>query len=289
VSAPYRPRRFALSAALLLAAVLLAACTLQHREVIAADPKAKQEVAILTGAPQVDPPADPGFAQLTPLQAEASLQRLIVRPATWSTLVHDPATPLLSPDQMRWVRDQIVAQLPRLKADQRLQLRFRDRFHGYNVEVELFGQGTDLVYRFTQLSAMDPYPDATLGERPTRPLAWVALDAQPGQRVDTDAKAYLLYDPLLATNAQGQTVAELAAELESAVKDGKVPEAELADVRALLQGRPTFTVESLRIYLGKLSTLVRARDQGLLNEQEAAQRKAQLLQELAPGAGKPAN
>jgi hypothetical protein len=285
---PALPQRRAarLLTAWLLAVLLLAGCTMVERQVVSVDEQARREVAILTGTPAPDPPPSAKFAALTPLQVEIGLKRLIVEPSTWTTLLHDPPTAFLSPEQVGWARDAIAAELPRLRAQQRLQLRFRDRFHQFGVEVELYGEGANLVYRFTRLASQDEQPGDTLGEKPTRPIAWVRLVEQPGQQVDTDRKAYILREALFATNVQGQSLAELAAAIDQAQQERKLPAQELESVRALLRGQPAFSLEALRLYLDKLETLLRAREQGLFTREEADARKQKLLEELVPASAR---
>jgi hypothetical protein len=272
--------------ALLLALLLplLVACAAQ-RDVISEDAEAHREVAILTGVKAPATPADPRFAQLTVLQAEGSLRRLIVKPSGVIAFSRGDPKPFLTPEDVLWARDAVASALPKLGPQQRLQLRFRDRFNQFNVEVELYGEGSELVYRFTKLAANpDPTP---MNETRGKPLNYVELVAQPGQRYDYDVYAYYLRDGLFNQPEGAPSAEALTAmqdELRARVSAGKLSNEDVAPVEGLLRTQAPITLDTLKLYLDKLETVLSAQRQGLFSADEAAARRQKLLDELRPHA-----
>jgi hypothetical protein len=258
-------------------ATVLTACAAQ-RDVLSEDRAHGREVALLTGTALPEPPADPRFRELTALQAEESLARLIVRPSKVVSFVRGDPQPFLSPEQQAWARDALATVLPRLKPDQRLQLRFLDRFQGFQVEAEVYAEGPALVYRFTRLAAQPE--DPARGTSLFKPVAFVQLVERPGQTVSSDDYAYVLRDAVFGTVARGLSESEQLAELERAAAARGIAHGELEAARAALQGRPDITLEAIGSYVDKLGLVLRSREQGLFTDAEAAERKQRLLHEL---------
>jgi hypothetical protein len=270
-----------------LALALLAGCAMQ-RQVLSSDVHQHLEVALLSGAPVAEPPADPAFARMTPRQVEESLRRLVVRPAGFTTLSLGEPAPFLSEEQLRWARDAVATLLPTQRPDQRVQLRFLDRFSHYDVEVEIFGEGRNLVYHFTRLSV----PPKALSD-PMQPfdqhLHYVTLQPQPGQVYAEDGYTFYLRDPVFALAAAAAAPPQLSAlaAFEQGAAQRKLPEAELPPARERLAAHPQTSLEAVRTYLDRLQLVLNAQQQGLFSAQEAAQRKARLLDELAPPVAEP--
>jgi hypothetical protein len=281
--------RSALLGALLLTAVLLGAllagCS-QSREVLSSNAQEHRTVAIVSGREPTQPPADPAFRELSPLQLEASLRGLVVRPAHYFALnLGDPA-PFLSPDQVTWARDALSTLLPKLRPDQRVELSFLDRFNHYDVVVDVYGEGRELVYRFSKLSAPEEAP--TMTSAGAKPESYARLVPQPGQSYRFDTRAYYLKDAVLGHDAQARMLADKRAALEREGKERQLPADELQPARAVLEAHPELSLQSLRLYLDKLQLVLKAQQQGLFSADEAAQRKRKLLEELTSAAAAPA-
>lgn len=294
----HRPARFSARAgrrrgalpgslALAVALALLMGCTFVHRNVVSTDETSGREVAVLSGTEPPDPPPVAEIAQLSPLEAEASLRRLIVRPSTWASFMRGDPEPFLSPEQLTWARGAVAPEIPRLKPDQRLQLRFRDRFHHYETEVEIYPQGRTLVYRFTKLADQ---PEELRRDNPavTAPH-YVEFAAQPGQNVDIDGGVVTLQDAVVGRAEREAPLAANVALLDEAVKAGRLSAEDAAPARTLLEANPRVGSDALKLYLEKLATVIKAENQGIFSAEEAKARKEKLLDELretAPGAPK---
>ncbi len=276
ISQPSAPR---LLASLLIAASI-AACAID-RQVISVDEQKKRQVAILTGTPPSEQPASAGFGNLTPLQAESSLRRLMVEVSTWISFIRGEPQPFLTPDQIQWARAEMATHLPRIRPDQRLQLSFKDQFHHLDVEAEIYADGGYLVYRFTKLASPDlsgaPPRDIVM----QRPPNFVALVEQAGQIHDYDRYAIILKDPVFVYAASGeQTVQEQLAVIQAAVQAGTIGRDEADALQALVKDRPDTTAAALWLYMEKRETLNKARDQGLFSEAEFQERRETLRGEL---------
>lgn len=271
-----------LPGALLLALLALGACSLLvSRDVISEDPDAGRAVALLSNTdPPATPPA-PEFTRLTPLEAEASLQRVIVKPSTWISFVREEPQPLFAEEQLTWAAAAIAAHVPGLQPEQRLQLRFLDRFKGYPTEVDVHAEGNDLVYRFTKL-AKQP---ADVGD-PLRPVLarFAKLVPQTGQSLEDDGQVATLSDPVFGRATVDHLARNLAL-LDAAVEDSTLTAEDVAPARAALTARPAAaTPDAVQTYLEKLATLVRAEKQGLLSASETQARRERLLEALTGGA-----
>jgi hypothetical protein len=283
-TAARRARRFAARCLPLALALLLAGCAMQ-REVLSSDEQEHRAVALLSRAPEAEPPPDPAFTRISPQQVQTSLERLIVRPSGVITFSKGPPAPFLSAEQLRWAGNAVATLLPKLRPDQRVQLTFLDRFSHYDVEVEIFGEGRNLVYHFTRLSV----PPKELSD-PMNPydqhLHYVTLEPQRGQVYAEDGYTFYLRDPVFATAAEAAPAPRVPALLvfEQDAAQRKLPSAELAPARERLAVHPETSAEAVHAYLERLQLVLNAQQQGLFTAQEAAQRKARLLDELAPAA-----
>ncbi|MCH9044809.1 MAG: hypothetical protein IIA40_01740 [SAR324 cluster bacterium] len=276
ISPPSAPR---LLASLLIAASI-AACAID-RQVISVDEQKKRQVAILTGTPPPEQPASAGFGNLTLLQAESSLRRLMVEVSTWISFVRGEPQPFLTPDQVQWARAEMTTHLPRIRPDQRLQLSFKDQFHHLDVEAEIYAEGGYLVYRFTKLASPDlsgaPPRDVVM----ERPPNFVALVEQAGQIHDYDRYAIILKDPVFVYPASGEHgLQQQLAMIQSALRAGTIGREEADALLALLEDPPKTTAAALRLYVEKRETLNKAREQGLFSEAEFQERLETLRGEL---------
>ena len=282
-SAPGAPRISPPSAPRLLASLLIAAsiaaCAIDH-QVISVDEQKKRQVAILTGTPPPEQPAGAGFGNLTPLQAESSLRRLMVEVSTWISFVRGEPQPFLTPDQIQWARAEMVTHLPRIRPDQRLQLSFKDQFHHLDVEAEIYADGGYLVYRFTKLASPDLSGAPTRDIVMERPPNFVELVEQAGQIHDYDRYAIILKDPVFVYGASGEQGLQRLAIIQSALQAGTIGREEADALLALIEDPPKTTAEALRLYVEKRETLNKAREQGLFSEAEFQERLETLRGEL---------
>lgn len=283
IPAPLRPRlpRLALPAALLLAvgALLLAAGCAPQRKVVMEDEATHRRVTLLTGTEPPQTPAAPDFATLPPLELEASLGRIIVRPGTWNRYALGDPTSLLGPDQLRWARNAVAPLLHTLKPDQRVELHFRDRFKKYRVTVQIYPAGPDLVYYFTELMP-EPYDDFR-GVGPDRKPPFAEVQVQPGQQFSHDDLGYTLRDRVFGRDDTDVQLAQKLDDVRRAQQQKRATESQLDPVRDLLRKHPGISREALARYLDKLELLNKARTQGLFSESEATQRERTLLDDLA--------
>lgn len=264
----------------LAAALLLAGCS-ANRTVLSNDQLKKREVAVLSGEKPAQPPPSSAFQHLTPLQVEASLRHVTVRPASFIARNLGEPEPLLNPEQVAWARAAVLAHLPQLRPDQRLELRFRDRFNHYPVVVELYGSGTELVYRFTELALApkDPIMTSDLSQR----LSWAKLVGLPGQKVREDGDVSYLRDPIFAGPRPGQQI-DILSELRKQGKLRHLSDDELASIGKVLQQHPEVTPATLNLYLDKLQLVDKGEAEGLFTTDEAAARRKLLLQQFTPAA-----
>jgi hypothetical protein len=271
--------------ALLLALVsallfLAAGCSSVQRVVLSEDGPGHASVALLSGTPVPEAAPDPALAAMSPFQAEVSLRRLVVRPSTWLSIVRGEPQPFLSPEQVRWAAGALSRHLPGLRPDQRLELRFQDRFKGYEVQVQVYREGVWLVYRFLKLAA-----DPTAPPDPTRtlPLNYVALEPQPGQALESDPFAFVLKDPLRkALLAVAEHESEKLALIRDAFRAGTLDVREARELELLARQRPELSLAVWRLFLDKRATLEKARTQGLLDEPAYNVQRRALRSDLEP-------
>ena len=264
---------------LLLGLSLLAAgCSMPRYDVLEKEGSARS-VVLISGLRHVSPPDPALIAQLSPMQLEQSLRRLVVRVSTWVSFILGDPQPLLSGEQIQWVLGVLHPRLLQLQPDQRLELNFKDRFKGLQIQMQVYPDGSELVFRFLQLVSDPPEPGMlTRGEMPVHRAQ---LFPQAGQKLTYDEKAVSLHEPLAA--AQLESAAELQSKmglLDSALKNSVALPEEEKTLRALIQDHPNVSIAAWKLYWDKRATLATARSQGLFSTAEYEQRKQSLLKEL---------
>lgn len=281
---PGLPRRLAWGV-LGLAVLLLATGCTASRKVLSENREQGREVTILSGTAPAQPPPGPAFQHLTPLQVEASLQHVIVRPSQFVAHNHGDPKPLFSREQVTWAQGAILAHLPHLRPDQRLELRFLDRFNGFPVVVELYGEGSNLAYGFTEL-ALEPTRPGMSADSGFR-MSWAKLVAEPGQQLRQDGDVHILLDPIFSgPGARKQS--EILDVLRREAKQRQLPDDEVRPAADVLRQHPEISEETLNLYLDRLQLVDKSEQQGLFTPQEAASRRQRLLKQLAPGTAAPA-
>jgi hypothetical protein len=268
--------------ALLLSTVLPSGCAAQHT-VVFEDAKTERKVTLIAGVDPARPPADKSFATLSPLQVEASLRRLIVRPSHIISFNRLDPQPLLEGAQLEWVRDTMLQLLPALPATQRLQIHFLDRFSKYDVTMEVYGSGPDLLYRFTRLATPPDLPD---GGANSRRADFAELQPQTGQQMEESRSIITLRDPVFGGADNGQEQAAVRAEVQRRLDAKRLSKDDVAPIEARLKAQSNLSLTAVTLYLDKLETINRAAEQNLFTPQEAATRKQALLDAL-PGAPAP--
>lgn len=262
--------------AVLALAMALGGCLIKEQE-ISIDPDKKRQVSLLSGVEEPDKPASPQFKQLTLAQVSGSLTRLTVEVAEVISFVRGDPTPFLTPDQVGWAAAAIHTHVPKLKPDQRLRLEFEDQHNKLTVEVQLWGEGNELVYYFTKLSSRKEEGGFGPGES-MRPTNFVTLVERPGQNLDYDANAFILKDRLFTDT--GTQIADRRAKLDLITRmvEKKIvrDEEEARDLSTLVDKNPGLQLQTLQTYFEKLETLSTAYKQNLFTKEEFETRRKTL-------------
>lgn len=265
-------------AILACAGLLFAGCA-GERLVVSNDEK-MGVVSILSGTDTPEAPPQPALRELSSAMVEGSLRRIWVEPSTWSLFSRDDATRYLTPAQTFWARDHISQQLPGLREDQRIELAFKDQFKKFDVRVEIYPEGNQLVYFFTQLST-DPIIDPS--NFSTGSPSWVTLVEQPGQEVLFSRKGHTLKDPV-AGKVPGEDPRRLEKleRVQQAVRDKIIEPEEGKNLAEVIDANPNLQVTDIETYLKKHRTLGDALKQGLLSQEEYNTRLKKIQTELSP-------
>ena len=274
-----RPRHRWVPLVLILLAVLTVGCA--AKRIVLADQKhPERSVTLIDGVDPAQPPADARFAAFSPLEAEASLRRIVVRPAHIISINRGDPQPLLVGEQLDWARDVLAAHLPTLKPNQRLELHFLDRFNDLDVTVQVYGIGGDLAYRFLKLASQPPAPDIPSQKKGPD---FAAIEPQTGQQVaDERDRVVLLRDPVFAGSSTAEAYAQVLSEVQRRVDAKRLSKEDVGPIEARLLQQRDLPLDAVRLYLDKLETINRALDQNLFSPQEAAARKQALLDALPP-------
>jgi len=264
---------------LLAALALGGGCTLSKHEVLEQADDSSRSALLITGL-FGDKPANSALVQaLTPIQLENSLRRLVVRVSTWITFILLDPEPLLNGEQLQWAQKILYAQLPKLQHDQHIELNFKDRFKGLEVQVQVYAEENTLVFRFHKLVS-DTTDSGKLALN-TMPLHRAELHPQAGQRLRYDTMAVYLYEPLTAEDLDAASAEQAKyALLDSALKRSVVAREEEPALRALIHAHPEVLLSSWTLYWEKRNTLNTALGQGLFTPAEYEVRKQGLLKEL---------
>lgn len=134
----------------LAVALALAGCT----SGVPVEPVAERDGVEITLRGERNPPRlppGPEYERVTAANVQRSLERLVVRYAEVFILNLTDPVPLLSAAQVAVMRDAIAERLPDFPPDKRLGFEFRDRFQGFENEVEVYPEGEYLVYEFRKL------------------------------------------------------------------------------------------------------------------------------------------
>ena len=263
---------------LLLGLSVLLAGGCVSSEVIDLDEGNKREVRLLTGTDLPEPLPSEAMRSLSTFVIDASLRRITVSPATWSTLVLDDPTYLLDKSQREWISGHLAARLPTLQPDQRLQFTFRDRFKNYLVELEIHPEGDRLVYSFNQLAAKLEDVERKSNERASN---WATLVELPGQTLATNLRAFVLTDLVASSDPdQGKRRTEKFDLIRTALETKLIDPDEGKRLSHIAESLPHITVDDLRSYMNKRATLKKALDQELFDKGEFDSRREKLLKEL---------
>jgi hypothetical protein len=218
----------------------------------------------MTGYRYAEEAPDPRTAAPAALDLEDSLRKIVVTYKRTIAFVRSDPEPLLTERQILGFSLVLVAELPKMTAAQRLVFLFDDKRmgRGYTVEMEVFRDGTSLVYRFPALAV-----NRQLGVFPGETPPFMArLEPSPGIQVSNrDTLAWMKY-PLLADLRNKAAEDALKREALQAARDEQVIEkGELPRLDPLV-ARPQVSADVWKAYLDKRRTLRKARDQDLLDQ-----------------------
>jgi hypothetical protein len=266
------------TAILVCAGLLFAGCA-EQRLVVSSDEK-MGVVSIISGRDKPEAPPHPALRELTPAMVEGSLRRIWVEPSTWSLFARDDATRYLTPAQTFWARDQISQLLPGLQEDQRIELAFKDQFKQFDVRVEIYPEGNQLVYLFTQLSTESPLDPSSMSMNSP---GWVTLVEQPGQVLLFSRKGHTLKDPVIGkVPGEDPRRLEKLERIQQAVREKYIEPEEGKDLAEAVNANPYLQVADFETYLKKRRTLGDALKQGLFSQEEYNTRLKRIRAELAP-------
>lgn len=282
---PLALRRFLYGPAMVVLAIFMLAaglggCLVTEQE-LSVDEGKKRRVVILSGTGEPDAPPSPKFQNLTRAQVDRSLRRMTVEVSRYVSFNTDDPEPFLSNQQIDWAIQPILTHVPKLKPDQRLLLEFRDKFHKYQVAVEIFSEGSNLVFYFTKLSMSE---DAERTARPgARANDWVSFVVQPGQELDWFPEATILKDKVYGEGPIADPDRDAKLDLIAAAMDKKIiDEDEGRELAKVVDQSPEFLLSIYKSHFEKLETLKKALEQNLFTEEEHDTRVEQLRKLLIP-------
>ena len=237
-------------------------CALTRTEPVAGAPAGTSVVKVFGFRPASVPPdsrtASPGVTEL-----EGSLRRIVVRYIKYTVLFSTDPQPLLSEEQIAAYAKILARELPTLGDSERLRFRFTDRHFGkgYDVEFDVYREGTALVYWFTALASSSATTASTTGSSVF--MAKLEQGATGQEVANRETYAYMK-DPLLGEErAQAAEREAKQRQFEQARQSADFKPEEEAGLAAILaRSRPTAAV--WKTYWERRSTLKRALEQGLM-------------------------
>jgi hypothetical protein len=206
-------------------------------------------------------PADSAVANAKLADLEASLRRVVVRYTRYTAFVQTDPLPLLSEEQVLAYAQILIAELPKLKPRERLRFSFTDRYYGrgFDVVMEVYPEGTRLVYSFNALAASKDMPLTDGGS----PQFMGILQRQAGQEVKNLSSLAWVKDPLVPDEREASALADAKVELLEGAKDLLEPgEAERLEALVKLASP---SLDAWKAYWEKRRTLQKAQQQGLID------------------------
>ena len=226
------------------------------------------KIYLLKGYAPAEPAPAAAFAAITRTEIADSLRRQKVRVSKYISFMRGDPEPFFTNARVEWLGTELHKLLPAMLPGERVELHFNDRFHGYEIQVQIYPQGRQLVYRYLRLAAM-PEHMAPERKNDSRPLNYVALEPQVGQTLHEEKTAFVLMDPVFL-EAGGNTPA-MAAKVQvvrDAKEAGELTLEEANAIEAVVLARPTMSMDTLKNYLKRSKTLAQAVDEGLLTDEE---------------------
>ena len=154
-------------------------------------------------------------------------------------------------------------QLPIMVPGQRLRIEFSEPYRNYLVQMELYPEGTQLVYQFERLG-WDP---KRVGDRDTPPVNEAFLEAQPGQRIEVAPDFAILWDPLKSEVLAAAQAKQEKLDLITEALDKQILAQKEGDaLKELVERKPGIPIERWRGYLNRHETLSRALKENLIDE-----------------------
>ena len=216
---------------------------------------------------------DPSFRDLTPLAVEASLRRITVTHATWVSLVQSDPEPLLTVEQIKLLRKPLADALAAIRPDQRVLVRFKDRFKNLDVHVAVYADGTELVYAFSALSR-----DMERARASNESVDQAKLVEQPGQALTRTSSAGTLREPIRAGDmARAEFSGRMRQRVEQAYERKALSIDEREQLLAIATAQRAPGEEAWNLFWERWELLQKAHTQELVDDTAFAQRKAELI------------
>lgn len=275
----FRTARASWPAGLVLFSAMLAVACGPTIRPVPVDPEIKAVVTVEGNLELADPPADPVIKTLTSFDIEASLRRVTVRVSTWTSLVRTDPKPLFSDAQAAQFSKIIAKELPTLRPDERIRLLFKDQYKKYKVDLYVYGEGSDLVYRFEALIG----PQESHSTPNESVLGHGYLEQLPGQTVTTGATVQVLRHPAKReVLAQMRTRDSIRNGIAAALKEERITAEEHDKLINTANRLTNPSEEPWKVFWDKWNLLRKARDQDLITKPAYVERKQSLMQQLSP-------
>lgn len=273
------PRRHRAALALASAAALLLAGCLIESQTLDTLPEGGT-IARLDGTAAPEQPAAPIFQRLEARQYRASLRRIKIAYATWTTFLYKEPTPLLSEQQVELFGGVLAREVPSLKPDQRIRFRFREVQGDLPVDMQVYPDGERLAFLFTAL-AREEEPG---GGRHSGNLNRATLVPQAGQTTTLTLDYIVLYEPVdPAAVARAETHQRKLDTIDDARGKSLISDEEAASLRQVTEGPPEISLAVFTALFRRLETLGTARREELVTEEEYQTRRQRLLADMAAG------
>ena len=233
-------------------------------------------ISMLPEQPAAPDGIAPEFAQITPLKIESILRRSTITHSTWISFVHSEPKPLFSPEQIRLLRAPLADALARLGPRERLLVELKDQYKGRDVEMVVYPDGAELVFRF--LALIKDREDVTTGDDA---IDQGELVAQPGQTVSKPALVSTLRQSIRQSDfARTERVARMRERIEKGYQEKIVDSGERARLLQLAALEEIPGEEVLRLFWERWELLYKAHREDLIDDAAYAERKSSLMQEL---------
>ena len=272
---PLSARCFITLLGLLWVAIVPAGCITGSDTIVRLDDVTKVSRLSNTEARESEPIAL--LKEFTLQDYEIALRRVVITHSTWIGTAESDPKPLFTDAQVRVFTRILKKYLPGLGPEERLLFRFQEPHKDLDVLAEVYGDGEYMVFDFRALSRDIGAPAARHMDVYNR----ASIVRQSGQLVQETTERTILKEPIrrdvLAIARLRQKKLDL---LDSARRDDVIQEDEAGRLRQIVETEDGLSVEQFKLFMEKRSTLEKALQQGLFNQQEYSTRKERLTEEL---------